>query len=120
LAQYFAHCFQILRSKVDHFKLRVCMRFFSNDPKGHEQKAAGLYLVGYTRGYYGQTNDLPERMTAFAKKSGLVFTGPVYNLYLFDEISIDDPNQYLLQASASVMETRRVPTRRPQRFYEYE
>ena len=96
------------------------MRFFSTDPKGHEQKAAGLYLVGYTRGYYGQTNDLPDRMTAFAKKSGLVFTGAVYNLYLFDEISIADPNQYLLQASASVMETRRISSRRPQRFYEYE
>ena len=91
------------------------MRFFSLDPKGHEMKAAGLYLIGYTRGYYGQTNDLPDRMVAFAKKNGLVFTGPVYNHYLFDEISIPDPKQYLLQASASVMETRRVTSRRPNR-----
>ena len=96
------------------------MRFFSLDPSGHEHKTAGLYLIGYTRGYYGQTNDLTERMTTFAKKNGLVFAGPVYNLYLFDELSIADPNEYLLQASASVMETRRVPSRRPQRFYEYE
>lgn len=93
------------------------MRFFSLDPKGQGQKAAGLYLIGYTRGYYGQTNDLPERMTAFAKKNGLVFNGSVYNLYLFDEISVIDPEQYLLQASASVMETRRVPSRRPLRHY---
>ena len=91
------------------------MRFFSLDPKGHEQKAAGLYLIGHTRGYYGQTNDLPDRMAAFAKKNGLVFTGPVYNHYLFDEVSISDPTQYLLQASASVMETRRVTSRRPNR-----
>jgi DNA-binding transcriptional MerR regulator len=93
------------------------MRFFSLDPKGHERKDAGLYLIGYTRGYYGQTNDLPERMTAFAKKNGLVFTGAVYNLYLFDEMSVVEPTQYLLQVSASVMETRRVPSRRPHRFY---
>ena len=90
-------------------------RFFSLDPKGNERKAAGLYLIGYTRGYYGETNNLPKRMAAFAQKNGLVFNGPVYNLYLFDEMSITDTNQYLLQVSASVKETRRVPSRRPVR-----
>jgi DNA-binding transcriptional MerR regulator len=89
------------------------MRFFSLDPKGKDRRAAGLYLNGYTRGYYGQTNDLPERMTAFAKKNGLVFTGAVYNTYLFDEISITDPAQYLLQVSVSVSETRCILSHRP-------
>jgi len=78
-----------------------------------------LFLTGYTRGYYGQTNDLPKRMASFAKKksfakkNGLMFNGPVYNLYLFDEMSITDPEQYLLQVTASVKEMRRVPSRRP-------
>jgi DNA-binding transcriptional MerR regulator len=89
------------------------MRFFSLDPKGQDQKDAGLYLIGYTRGYYGQVHDLPQRMEAFAKKNGLVFSGPVYNLYLLDEISIADPNNYLLQVSASVIDTRRASSRRP-------
>jgi len=88
------------------------IRFFSLDPRGYQRKDAGLYLIGYTRGYYGQTNDLPERMAAFAKKNGLVFSGPVYNIYLFDELSVADPEQYLLQACAAVKETRRVPSRR--------
>jgi DNA-binding transcriptional MerR regulator len=92
------------------------MRFFSLDAKGHEQMDAGLYLTGYTRGYYGQTNDLPKRMAAFAKKNGIQFSGPVYNTYLFDEISMDDPQQYLLQVTASVTETRRVQSRRPRRI----
>ena len=83
-------------------------RFFSLDPKGYEQKAAGLYLVGYTRGYYGQTNNLPKQMAAYAKKHGLAFNGPVYNIYLADEISVIDPNQYLLQVSASVREMRHI------------
>ena len=91
------------------------MHFFSIDPNGHERRAAGLYLNGYTRGYYGQANDLPERLEEFAKKNGLVFVGPVYNIYLFDEISIPEPDRYLLQASASVAETRRVASRRPHR-----
>ena len=83
-------------------------RFFFLDPQGNEIKSAGLYLVGYTRGYYGQTNDLPKRMAAYAKKNGLVFNGPVYNIYLTDEISELDPGKYLLQVSASVRETKRI------------
>jgi DNA-binding transcriptional MerR regulator len=87
-------------------------RFFSLDPKGFQVKAAGLYLIGYTRGYYGHTNDLPGRFAEYAKKNGLVFKGPVYNIYLFDELSIMNQEQYLLQISASVIETRRVASRR--------
>jgi DNA-binding transcriptional MerR regulator len=91
-------------------------RFFSLDPSGHEQRAAGLYLVGYTRGYYGQVNDLPSRMEAYAKKNGYVFTGAVYNIFLSDEISIVEPDRYLLQASVPVIETRR-PSSRPHRHF---
>jgi len=88
-------------------------RFYSVDHTGNEKKEAGLYLVGYTRGYYGETNELPKRMAAFAKRNGLLLNGPVYNIHLFNEISVTDPNQYLLQVSASVKETRRVPSQRP-------
>jgi DNA-binding transcriptional MerR regulator len=84
-------------------------RFFSHDPAGKESIAKGLYLTAYTRGYYGQTNDLPGRMAAYANRNGLTFVGSVYNTYLFDELSMTDPNQYLLQATASVSEARRDP-----------
>ena len=87
-------------------------RFYSLDPNGHEQKTGGLYLVGYTRGYYSQVSDLPKRMVAYAEENGLEFAGPVYNQYLFDELSVSDQNQYLLQASALVLETRRERTHR--------
>jgi hypothetical protein len=84
-------------------------RFFSHDPAGQETIAGGLYLTGYTRGYYGQTNGLPQRMVGYADKNGLTFTGPVYNTYLLDELSITDTEQYLLQVSTSVSEARRDP-----------
>jgi DNA-binding transcriptional MerR regulator len=84
-------------------------RFFSHDTQGNETISGGLYLTGCTRGYYGQTNGLPRRMTDYADKNGLTFTGPVYNIYLLDELSMTDPEQYLLQASASVSEARRDP-----------
>jgi len=81
-------------------------RFFSLDPKGRDHKEAGLYLVGYNRGYYGETSDLPKRMAAFAKENELIFTGPVYNTYLFDEVSVANPKKYLLQVAASVTRTQ--------------
>jgi DNA-binding transcriptional MerR regulator len=85
------------------------VRFFSHDPAGKETISGGLYLTGYTRGYYGRTNDLPRRMAAYAERNGLTFDGPVYNTYLLDELSMADPEQYLLQVSASVSEARRDP-----------
>jgi DNA-binding transcriptional MerR regulator len=84
-------------------------RFFSHDPQGNETLPGGLYLTGYTRGYYGQTNDLPRRMVAYAERNGLTFAGSVYNTYLLDELSMTDTEQYLLQVSASVSEARRDP-----------
>jgi len=90
-------------------------RFFSLDPKGYEQCAGGLYLRGYTRGCYGETNDLPQRMSVYAKKNGLVFTGAVYYVYLFDGICLSDNGQYLLQVSAAVSETVSTPARRPRK-----
>lgn len=85
--------------------------FFSLDPSGHQKLDTGLYLIGFTRGYYGQTNDLPERLIAYAKKNRLEFNGPVYNIYLFDEVSIANTNQYLLQVSAQIKESRKTKTR---------
>jgi DNA-binding transcriptional MerR regulator len=93
------------------------MRFYSLDPNGDDKRAADLYLTGYTRGYYGNVNDLPERMAKFAKDKGLVFSGPVYGKALFDELSEVDPEQYLFQVAAAVTETKRVPSRRPKRQY---
>lgn len=92
------------------------LRFFSLDPKGHDYKNAGLYVVGYTRGYYGETNDLPERMKAYADENGLEFSGPVYHIYLFDEISVSDPDNYLLQVAASVTDTRETHSHRSHNY----
>jgi DNA-binding transcriptional MerR regulator len=77
-------------------------RFFSVDPHGVDMKPAGNYLVGYNRSYYGETGDLPERMTEYAKENNLVFTGPVDNIFLLDEICVKNPEDYLLQVSVPV------------------
>ena len=85
-------------------------RFFSINPSGTSSKEAGIYLIGYTRGYYGKVGNLVERMTKFATMNKLVFNGPVFQIYLHDEMCITDPDNYLLQVSAAVNETKRAHT----------
>ena len=87
-------------------------RFFSLDPEGHETQEGGLYLLGYSHGYE-QMGNLPKRMMAYAKKHRLLFTGPAYCIHLFDEVSVTDPDQYLLQVAASVREKQHIYPRRP-------
>ena len=81
-------------------------RYFCIAPTGRDMKEAGEYLVGYARGYYGGIGDLPQRMRAYAEEHGLVFFGPVYEAYLHDEISIAEPDRYLIQASVRVKKRR--------------
>ena len=78
-------------------------RFISMDPTGNRKRAAGDYLVGFARGYYGELGDLPERMKAHAENNALTLSGPVYTLYLHDEICIKDPSQYLVQICVKVV-----------------
>jgi len=80
--------------------------FVSIDPIGTFSRKAGDYLVGYSRGYYGEIGDLPERMLEFANMKSLNITGPVYILYLLEEISTLDPSQYLAQCCVAVTKRR--------------
>ncbi|MDR1271795.1 MAG: MerR family DNA-binding transcriptional regulator [Clostridiales Family XIII bacterium] len=77
-------------------------RFFSLDPQGRQSRVAGRYIVGYVRGYYGEMGDTGKRLVEYAKANKLAFTGPLYVIYLHDEISIKDTEKYLAQISVSV------------------
>jgi DNA-binding transcriptional MerR regulator len=75
--------------------------FFSLDPHGHQKKPGGRYLVAYTRGYYGEMGDVCKRLTPYIAKNG-IDAGPIYVIYVHDEISIKDPDQYLAQVSVLI------------------
>jgi DNA-binding transcriptional MerR regulator len=79
-------------------------RFFSLDPRGKSRRSAGQYLVAYNRGYYGEFGDLPQRMVSYVQANALVFRGPLFIIYLLDEISIADHSQYLSQIMVGVAE----------------
>ncbi|MCL2461769.1 MAG: MerR family transcriptional regulator [Defluviitaleaceae bacterium] len=77
-------------------------RFYSADPYGVVRRPAGKYLVGYQRGYYGQFDELPGKLEAYANENGLVCEGPVYSRYLLNEVSVAVPDNYLAQVMVRV------------------
>ena len=81
-------------------------RFFSIVPSGQDTKKAGKHLVGYTKGNYGNLGDLPQRMRAYADEHGLVFDGPVYELYLHNEVAVERADNYLIQVSVPIKERK--------------
>ncbi|MCL2495937.1 MAG: MerR family transcriptional regulator [Clostridiales bacterium] len=86
--------------------------FFSIDPVGNSMRKGGEHLVGFTRGYYGEMGDLPERMLAYAKENALNISGPVHTVYLHDEICTQDTSQYLAQSCIAISKSKRQNTRR--------
>ena len=82
--------------------------FFSVDPVGLQSIVAGAYLTGYTRGYYGEMGDLPERMLNYAEENALSIYGPVYATYLLEETCIQDHSAYLAQVCVAVSRTKKV------------
>ena len=77
--------------------------FFSMDPTGNRRRESGKYLIGFTRGFYGELGDIHERMAAYANENELTLHGPVYTMYLLDEVCVTDPNEYLAQVSVAVL-----------------
>ncbi|MCL2425741.1 MAG: MerR family transcriptional regulator [Oscillospiraceae bacterium] len=80
--------------------------FFSLDPIGTYVRKAGNFLVGYARGYYGELGDLPERMAAYALENDIILAGPVFTIYLQEEICTVDPSQYLAKCCIAVSDKR--------------
>jgi len=80
--------------------------FFSVDPKGLDKRPAAKYLSAFSRGYYGETGNLVDRIKTYMSENDLTPVGPVYNIYPLDELSIDDPQNYLLHATFEVTQFR--------------
>ena len=77
-------------------------KFYFKMPDAPDRKPAGLYVTGYTRGYYGQSNALYKRLIAYIENNGFEICGPAFEMYLLNEISIPDPFAYLMRISISV------------------
>ena len=74
-------------------------RYYLKFPEGGDRKPAGWYVIGYGRGYYGQTDTLYRKMIIYIDENNLEVCGPAYETYPLNEISIDNPENYLIRIS---------------------
>jgi DNA-binding transcriptional MerR regulator len=77
-------------------------RFYFKMPDAPDRRPAGLYLVGYTRGYYGSSDALYSKMMDYIEENDIEVCGPAYETYPLNEISVVDTNNYLMRISINV------------------
>jgi DNA-binding transcriptional MerR regulator len=77
-------------------------RFYFYNPEGRDKRPADLYAIGYTRGVYGQTDELYERMIAYIDNNGFEICGDAYEEYPLNELSVSDSSYYLIRVMITV------------------
>jgi DNA-binding transcriptional MerR regulator len=77
-------------------------RFYFWMPDAPDRKPKGLYVTGYTRGYYGTGDKLYRRIMKFIDDNGFEICGPSWEMYLLNEISVADENSYLMKISIPI------------------
>lgn len=79
-------------------------RFYFSNPEGQDQKPAALYAIGYTRGGYGQSDELYKRMIDYINKNDLEICGDAFEEYPLNEVSISNDTNYLMRVMITVRE----------------
>jgi len=82
-------------------------RFYFYNPEGFDKRPAGQYAVGYTRGGYGMTGGLYERITNHIKAEGYEISGSAYEEYPLNEISVSDYSNFLIRVMITVQKIYR-------------
>ena len=77
-------------------------RYFFYGPEGYDKKPAGLYAVGYTRGGYGEAQDLYLRLFDYIDTNGYRICGPAYEEYPLNEICVLEEKDYLIRVTIPV------------------
>jgi DNA-binding transcriptional MerR regulator len=82
-------------------------RFYFFNPEGHEKRPASLYAIGYTRGGYGQCDELYRRIIGYINKNKYEICGDAYEEYPLNELCIADEKEYLIRVMITVREKKR-------------
>ncbi|OPH62156.1 hypothetical protein BC351_02695 [Paenibacillus ferrarius] len=72
----------------------------------HEQEymPEGFYLVSYTRADYGDTDKIYPQIFDYMEKKQYVVIGDAYEEYLQDEVSLQNPEEYLVRVMVHIKE----------------
>jgi DNA-binding transcriptional MerR regulator len=77
-------------------------RYYFYNPDGYDKRPAELYAIGYTRGGYGQTDELYRRLLNYIDDNDFEICGNTYEEYPLNELSISDDNNYLIRVMITV------------------
>jgi DNA-binding transcriptional MerR regulator len=101
-------CFPIggMFSNFQEFKVEPSKptRFFSVDPLGEFVKPQGNYVVGYVRGFFAHAGDVVKRIMKYAEEHHLVLSGHVYTVFILNEVTAQNSEDYLMQVSVAVQD----------------
>jgi len=79
-------------------------RYYFYNPDGQDKRPAALYAIGYTRGGYGQSDELYKRLIDYIDKNNFEICGDVYEEYPLNEVCIIDDKNYLMRVMIAVRE----------------
>ena len=79
-------------------------RYYFYNPEGRDKRPAGLYALGYTRGGYGQCDNLYKRMNKYIAENNYEICGDAYEEYPLNEVCLPDSNNYLIRLMITVRE----------------
>ena len=72
-------------------------RYFIYHPNGEQERPGGEYAVGYTRGGYGNCDELYRSLLDYIEQEGYEVVGNTYQEYLLNELFVPDDSQYLIR-----------------------
>jgi len=79
-------------------------RYYFYNPEGHDKRPAALYAIGYTRGGYGQSDELYKRVLEYIDNNGFEICGDAYEEYPLNELCIVEEKDYLMRLMITVRE----------------
>ncbi len=77
-------------------------RYYFYNPDGPDKRPAALYAIGYTRGGYGLSGALYERMVQYIADNGFEVSGDAYEEYPLNECCVADAMGYLIRVMITV------------------
>jgi DNA-binding transcriptional MerR regulator len=90
------------RESIEKRRWELPDRFYMANPNGRDERAAGWYVIGTTRGGLNASQGLLKRLCAYIEGKGLELKGPAYVDYLLDEVCVKDADKHLIHISIAV------------------
>lgn len=83
-------------------------RYYFCNPEGLDARPAAMYAIGYSRGGYGQNDELYRRVIDYIHTNGFEICGDAYEEYPLNEICVANDKDYLIRVMITVREKKRI------------